>query len=130
MDGYERLAELLKALSHPVRLQILEVLDQEGEACVCHLESRLGQRQAYISQQLSKLREVGLVSDRRDGLNVFYALTTDRLKTFIQDAKELLQAVGSGTDAVLEFNSIQQIEPEQCNCPSCEKRLVLAGTEA
>ena len=54
MDGYEQTAEMMKALSHPTRLQILEVLSEEGESCVCHLENRLGQRQAYISQQLAR----------------------------------------------------------------------------
>ncbi|MFP3855259.1 MAG: ArsR/SmtB family transcription factor [Anaerolineales bacterium] len=126
MDGYQRVAELMKALAHPVRLQILDVLDQEGEACVCHLESRLDQRQAYISQQLSKLREVGLVSDRRDGLNVFYALSTDRLKPFIEDAKALVNAVSGAKDTPIEFASIRHIQPEQCKCPSCEERLALA----
>ncbi|TFH37756.1 MAG: hypothetical protein E4G99_01610 [Anaerolineales bacterium] len=37
---------------------------------------RLGFRQAYLSQQLSRLREVGLVTDERQRLNIFYALAT------------------------------------------------------
>lgn len=49
MDGCERASETLKALTHPVRLQIFELMAQEGEACVCHLEARLDQRQAYFS---------------------------------------------------------------------------------
>jgi DNA-binding transcriptional ArsR family regulator len=43
-----------KALAHPVRLQILDML-RSGEVCVCHMETALGKRQAYISQQLMVL---------------------------------------------------------------------------
>ena len=85
MNGYETSASILKALSHPVRLQILTVLRDE-EACVCHLESFLGQRQAYISQQLMKLRDAGLVTDRRDGMNVFYRLTNEAVEPLLDAA--------------------------------------------
>ena len=74
MDGYAAAGDLFKACGHPVRLQILEVLLRDGEACVCHLEAHLGQRQAAISQHLAKLRQVGLVTDRRDGWNVYYSV--------------------------------------------------------
>jgi DNA-binding transcriptional ArsR family regulator len=67
MNGYLKMSGLLKALGHPVRLRILQELRQQ-EACVCHLEAVLRQRQAYISQQLMRLREAGLVEDRREGM--------------------------------------------------------------
>ena len=66
MDALDDLAALFKVLMHPTRLAILGILRQ-GEECVCHMEATLGLRQAYISQQLSVLREAGLVSVRRDG---------------------------------------------------------------
>jgi DNA-binding transcriptional ArsR family regulator len=65
-----------KALAHPVRLQILDML-RSGEVCVCHMEAALGKRQAYISQQLMVLRDAGLVEARKDGLSVFYRLIDD-----------------------------------------------------
>ena len=58
--------QIFKVLTHPARLAILEIL-RDGEHCVCHMEAHLGFRQAYISQQLSVLRDAGLVQDRRDG---------------------------------------------------------------
>lgn len=70
---YDRHAARFKALGHPVRLQILDML-RRGETCVCHLETALGRRQAYISQQLMLLREAGLVEARKDGLKVFYRI--------------------------------------------------------
>lgn len=73
MSEYQEPAKLLRVLSHPARLQILDIL-RAGEECVCHIQSLLEKRQAYVSQQLMVLRDAGLVIDRRDGLNVFYQL--------------------------------------------------------
>jgi DNA-binding transcriptional ArsR family regulator len=74
MGTYQEQARYFHVLSHPVRLQILDIL-RGGEECVCHIQSVLGKRQAYVSQQLMVMRDAGLVTDRRDGLNVYYRLT-------------------------------------------------------
>ena len=66
MDPYRVQADLIKAMAHPTRLHLLDILAQ-GEACVCHLTTILGQRQPYVSQHLMVLREAGLVTDRKDG---------------------------------------------------------------
>jgi DNA-binding transcriptional ArsR family regulator len=60
----QRQADLFRALMHPARLAILDLL-RAGEACVCHLEAHLGYRQAYLSQQLAILRTAGLIRDSR-----------------------------------------------------------------
>jgi DNA-binding transcriptional ArsR family regulator len=73
MRAYKAQARLLHILSHPARLQILDIL-RGGEECVCHIQYVLGKRQAYVSQQLMVLRDAGLVTDRKDGLNVYYRL--------------------------------------------------------
>jgi len=73
MNAYQEPAKFFHILSHPSRLQILDVL-RGGEECVCHIQSLLNKRQAYVSQQLMVLRDAGLVTDRKDGLNVFYRL--------------------------------------------------------
>jgi ArsR family transcriptional regulator len=88
MNDYRWLAKRMKALGHPVRLQILEVLEAEGESCVCHLEARLGQRQAGISQHLARLRDAGLVSDRRDGLNVYYSLADESVASLLTEGRK------------------------------------------
>jgi len=73
MSAYQERARLFYILSHPARLQILDIL-RGGEECVCHIQAMLGKRQAYVSQQLMILREAGLVADRKEGQNVFYRL--------------------------------------------------------
>jgi len=125
MKGYSFTAKILKALAHPARLQILEVLQDEGEACVCHMEARLHQRQAYISQHLGKLREVGLVEDRREGLNVFYALAIPGVDALLEDIRQIATAAASAGGSEIAFVPIQRIPPEQCNCPKCAEKLGL-----
>ncbi len=123
MSGFSNIAELMKALAHPVRLQILEVLEEEGEACVCHLESRLNQRQAYISQQLGRLRQAGLVEDRRDGLNVYYALTSVAVAQLLDQAKQVASAISKANGDEIAFEIIRPAHPEICTCPKCEQRI-------
>ena len=71
-------AALLKALSHPGRLLILCHL-ADGEKAVHELEALTGQRQATVSQQLGRLRMEGLVTARRAGKAIIYALADARL---------------------------------------------------
>lgn len=66
-------AEVMQAMSHPTRLQILLAL-RAGERCVCDFEPILGLRQPNISQHLGILRGANLVVTRREGLNVMYRL--------------------------------------------------------
>jgi ArsR family transcriptional regulator len=109
---YDLSSQLLKVLSHPVRLAILDVL-RDGEHCVCHMEAYLGQRQAYISQQLSVLREARLILDRRDGWNVFYRVADKEIFS-------LLDLVWRYTGQVRS-----SLEPSViCPCPHCQKNLV------
>ncbi len=109
----------MKALAHPARLQILEVLGRDGECCVCHLENILSQRQAYISQQLSRLREAGLVVDRREGLNVFYSLTDESIVRLLDVTKQSAMDLASLTGVKLSFRQLEHDESCPCTCPNC-----------
>jgi ArsR family transcriptional regulator len=122
MDIYDDIGNLMKALAHPVRLQIVQVLEAEGEACVCHLEACLDQRQAYISQQLAKLRQAGLVVDRRDGLNVYYALTRQDLPSLIKSAGRLIHRMSAGDDSSTMLPSLTTAAAD-CPCPKCETNI-------
>jgi DNA-binding transcriptional ArsR family regulator len=103
--SYERSAQLLKAMAHPVRLEILDLLRQ-GETCVCHIERVLDKRQAYISQQLKVLREAELVEVRREGLQMYYRLAGDGVLPLL----EALCGPGEG-----EAHQIVA----GCPCPEC-----------
>lgn len=69
----EHAAEVLKALAHPVRLQIVELL-QAGEMCVGDIVEALGGKQAITSQQLNMMKAKGVLSCRRDGAKVYYRI--------------------------------------------------------
>ena len=76
-------AAFLKALSHEGRLMILCHL-AGGEKAVAELEALLGERQAAVSQQLAGLRLEGLVSTRRDGKAIYYAVHEGRVLTLLR----------------------------------------------
>ena len=78
-------AALLKTLAHPVRLMLACTL-AEGEYSVGALEDRLDIHQPTLSQQLTVLREAGVVEARREGKQIFYRLTQEK-------AAQLLQAL-------------------------------------
>lgn len=68
-----RAAEVLKAVAHPIRLQVVEAL-QDGERCVGDIVDALGEKQAIISQQLNVMKNGGILSSRREGAKIFYRL--------------------------------------------------------
>lgn len=76
-ENAENAARFLKALGHEGRLMILCHL-VSGEKSVTELEELLSSRQAAVSQQLTRLREEGFVSPRRDGKTIYYSLSDDR----------------------------------------------------
>src|SRR5512143_1126673 len=110
MSAYDDSAKLFKALMHPARLEILEIL-RDGEHCVCHIEAALGQRQAYISQQLSVLREAGLVQDRRDGWNVHYRVTKPQVFALLDIANAMVGGVRPTAQRMRAMPN--------CSCPQC-----------
>ncbi len=110
---YERPASLLKAMGHPVRLQILDML-RLGETCVCHIENALDQRQAYVSQQLMSLRQAGLVTSRKDGLRVYYWLGDAEVERMLQT---LL-----GPAAQTSWQALPG-----CDCPQCKSTIPLSA---
>ncbi len=73
-----RAAQLFHALSDETRLEIVRLLSH-GERCVCELQSVLDAAQSRLSFHLKTLKDAGLVSDRRDGRWIYYALNRDAL---------------------------------------------------
>ncbi len=81
-------SELLRTIGQPIRLQILAEIGAE-EACVCHLEARLGLRQALISQHLMALRKAEVLTTRRAGRYVYYRLADPRTLDLIAMAMRI-----------------------------------------
>lgn len=80
----EKKAEIFKALSNTVRLEIIDTL-VEGEKCVCEIVNKLKKyEQPHISKSLSKLKAAGIIKDRQKGLNVYYSISMSCIKDFIE----------------------------------------------
>jgi DNA-binding transcriptional ArsR family regulator len=113
--GFKMEANLFRALSHPVRLRILDILARQ-EACVCHLTAILGQRQPYVSQQLATLREAGMVTDRREGTLIYYRPADDHVALLLEQGKALARGL-SGEE--LAFPEVPAVLKD-CPCPRCQ----------
>ena len=118
---YEIEAEVFSALAHPARLEILELL-RDGEACVCHIQAMLDQRQAYTSQHLNVLRQAGLVTNRKEGLRVYYQIADPSLQALIDNVTTVLRSLGQWP-AVTQLTVLASTPQKACNCPQCTPSL-------
>ncbi len=92
-EQYEQIAEMLKAIAHPLRIRIVSILC-EREVHVNELADILEVKQAIVSQQLRILRMRNLVqASRREGLAV-YRLGEPHLKDLIQCVEECIKEKG------------------------------------
>lgn len=93
-------AELFKALAHPARVRVLEVL-VDGERSVGELQPLVGIELSHLSQQLGVLRRAGLVTARKEGSSVFYALRDPLVGELLSISKQLLLAALAQTRDLL-----------------------------
>ncbi len=67
----EKVAQVLKAVGHPVRLKVVELLER-GEMCVGDICDALDEKQAMMSQHLNMMRDRDVLGCRREGAKVYY----------------------------------------------------------
>lgn len=75
LKKYEEISEILKAISHPVRLCIVNGLLEKGKCNVNHMQTCLGIPQSTISQHLQKLRLAGVIEGNRNGNEINYSVS-------------------------------------------------------
>jgi len=78
----DQLANLFKAMGDPTRLKILWAL-AHGEMCVCDLAAFLGITESAVSHQLRMLRQLYLVTNRREGPVLYYRLNDEHVNSLI-----------------------------------------------
>jgi DNA-binding transcriptional ArsR family regulator len=88
---YNLRAGIIKALAHPTRLFIIDVLSQK-ERCVCELTDMIGADISTVSRHLSILREAGIVADDKRGLKVWYRLEVPCILNFFGCVEDVLKA--------------------------------------
>ncbi len=82
-ENLSHAAELLRALAHPLRLKIIKFIDKNEVINVNKIYNTLKLEQSITSQHLRILRNVGLVSTKREGKFIFYTLNYDRMEEVI-----------------------------------------------
>ena len=94
LQGFK--AGFFRALAHPVRIQILELL-VNGERSVQELQEALGLEQPVVSQQLSVLRTNNIVAGRKEGVSVRYAVRDPLIGELMDTARQIFnnQLVGA-----------------------------------
>lgn len=114
-----QLTNIFKILSDETRLRIIILLFQE-ELCVCELSGILDLQQPKISKNLSKLRDLNLVTDERKEKFVFYSLKNEN-KILINILKNIFEGFDSYPKLVEDRNRLSDKEKylNQCCVMGC-----------
>ena len=87
---FELRAAIIKAMAHPTRLFIIDVLSRQ-EYCVCELTDMIGADTSTVSKHLSVLKNAGIVQDEKRGTMVYYQLRCPCVLNFIECVEEVIQ---------------------------------------
>ncbi len=102
---YSETAKILKALSDPKRLKIIDMLSC-GELCACQILEAFHITQPTLSHDMKLLVESGLINDRRDGKNIYYSINTKVVNDF---KNQFFSMFLSKQDCICKSNS-------ECSC--------------
>ena len=86
---YVDTAKVLKAISDPKRLRIVDMLSC-GELCACKILEAFHITQPTLSHDMKVLIEAGIVNDRREGKNIYYSLNQEQLTVFEKTLQDIL----------------------------------------
>lgn len=91
MDSTHNLhEEVLKAIAQETRLSILELL-RDGERCVCEIFPAINQEQSNVSRHLNMMQKAGILTRRKDGLKIFYAVKHPEVLAIVDLAGAIVQ---------------------------------------
>lgn len=99
MNSLEYSAEVLKAISQPTRLRIIELL-QDGEHCVCEIFPAIGHEQSNTSRHLQTMLKSGILKQRKDGLKIYYSLQHPEVLEMVRLAGVIAGRVAAGRAAL------------------------------
>ena len=92
---FEARARIVKAMAHPTRLFIVDVLSR-GERCVCELTEMVGADMSTVSKHLAILRNAGIVEDEKRGSQVYYTLRCPCVLQFFDCVESVIQTRARG----------------------------------
>ena len=90
MDEQEKSIKIFKALGHPIRYKIVKFL-YDGPKCVCKLNEDIEFSQANLSQHLRILKEAGILSCEKVGMNTHYRISNKEIKNIIDSVEKLVK---------------------------------------
>lgn len=93
-------AEFFRAMSHPARIQVLELLSERDHS-VGELLHEVDLEASNLSQQLAVLRRAGLVTARRQGSTVYYSLVSTQIADLMTVARAILTSVLAEQEGLL-----------------------------
>lgn len=88
MNQQDISVRIFKALGHPIRYKIVKFL-YDGPKCVCKLNENIEFSQANLSQHLKILKEAGIVSSEKVGMNIHYRISNEKIKDIIDSVDKL-----------------------------------------
>lgn len=91
MDQQEKSVKIFKALGHPIRLKIVKFL-YDGPKCVCKLNENIEFSQANLSQHLKILKEAGILSSEKIGMNIHYSISSEEIKNIIDNVDKFVMS--------------------------------------
>ena len=102
----KHLAQTIKALSDPIRLRIILLLQSEGELCVCDLMAVLNLPQSTVSRHLAYLKRSCWVDIRRQGVWMYYSLSRESCLICRELLQILMQHAGNLPEAVSDRSTL------------------------
>jgi len=114
----KHLAQTIKALSDPIRLRIILLLQAEGELCVCDLMAVLKLPQSTVSRHLAYLKRSCWVDIRRDGVWMYYSLSKESCIICNEVLQTLKQHASILPEALSDRNTLASFQKTKTN-PTC-----------
>jgi DNA-binding transcriptional ArsR family regulator len=84
VERLENVANMLKAIAHPMRIAILDMLDNGKRMTVSEIHQQLGIEQATASHHLGILKDKGVLSSKRDGKNTYYYIKHENFSKMLE----------------------------------------------
>lgn len=91
------LAAVFKVLANDTRLRLLHALAKADELCVTDLANTIGMKPQAVSNQMQRLSDLGIVTSRRDGNNVYYCLVDLCVRSLLDKGLCLVEGVNART---------------------------------
>jgi DNA-binding transcriptional ArsR family regulator len=88
---YEARAKIIKAMSHPTRLFIVDELAKNGERCVCELTDMVGVDMSTVSRHLATLKNAGIIEDEKRGAQVYYRVRIKCVLSFFECVESVMK---------------------------------------